>query len=407
MDRRQILKRGVGVLALAGGASWLPRLARAAQFSLPAGSIAEQLLEALPGKVPLIKKTYRPPNYETPISLLNEPYTPNNAFFVRYHLADIPEIEAASWKLRIDGPGAEGRAELTLDDLKTGFEKVEIAAVCQCSGNRRGYSDPHVPGVEWGNGAIGNAKWGGVRLKDVLKKLGLKKEALEVAFNGADGPVIDATPDFVKSVPVWKATDENTLIAFEMNGEALPHWNGYPARIVIPGWTATYWMKHIVGIQVLTEPLKSFWMNPAYRVPKQLFPLVQRFVSQEPFDAPTTPITEIVVNSLITNLEDGAQVKAGEPVEVKGIAWDGGYGIAEVAISVDGGQSWTPAELGSDLGRFAWRQWTYRFTPAKAGAVSVMPRARNNAGATQVDKLLFNGAGYHNNIVQQLSLQVA
>jgi DMSO/TMAO reductase YedYZ molybdopterin-dependent catalytic subunit len=191
-----------------------------------------------------------------------------------------------------------------------------------------------------------------------------------------------------------------------MNGAPLPHWNGFPARIIVPGWTATYWMKHIIDIQVLTEPLKNFWVNTAYRIPKSLFPIVQHFASQEPLDSPTTPITEIMVNSLITNLEDDAHVKAGKAVEVRGIAWDGGYGIAEVVLSVDEGASWTPAKLAADLGRFAWRQWTYTFTPAKAGATTVMVRARSNAGATQVDKLLFNSAGYHNNIVQKLSLQV-
>lgn len=407
MNRREILRGGAGMLTLVGGASCLPPLARAAQLSLPSGTVAEQVLEALPGKVALIKKTYRPPNYETPISDLNEPYTPNDAFFVRYHLADIPEVDLATWKVTIGGPGAEGQASLTLDDLKSGFERVEIAAVCQCSGERRGFSEPHVPGVEWGNGAIGNARWGGVRLRDVLERVSVRKEALEVAFHGADGPIVDATPDFVKSVPLWKAIDENTLIAFEMNGEPLPHWNGFPARIIVPGWTATYWMKHIVDIQVLSEPLSNFWVTTAYRIPKGLFPVVQRFVSQEPADSPTTPITEIMVNSLITNLEDDASIKAGQPAEIKGIAWDGGYGIAEVAVSTDNGMSWNRANLGADLGRFAWRQWTYAFTPASAGEATVMVRARNNAGATQVDKLLFNGAGYHNNLVQKLTLQVS
>ena len=406
MNRRKILKGGASVLAVAGGASWLPPLVRGAELSLPSGTVDEQALEALPGKLPLIKKTHRPPNYETPVSFLNEPYTPNNAFFVRYHLADIPELDSATWKVRIGGLGAGQQAELTLADLKNNYPKVELAAVCQCSGNRRGFSDPHVPGVEWGNGAIGNATWGGVRLKDVLDSVGLKKEAIEVSFNGADGPTLNKTPDFIKSVPVWKAIDENTLIAFEMNGAPLPHWNGSPARIIVPGWTATYWMKHVVDIQVLTEPLKNFWVNTAYRIPKSLFPIVQRFASQEPLDSPTTPITEIMVNSFITNLEDGAQVKAGQALEVRGIAWDGGYGIAEVVLSVDEGVSWTPARLATNLGRFAWRQWTCTFTPAKAGITTVMVRARNNAGATQVDKLLFNSAGYHNNIVQKLSLQV-
>jgi DMSO/TMAO reductase YedYZ molybdopterin-dependent catalytic subunit len=406
MNRREILQGGAGALALAGGAGWLPRLAGAVELALPEGTVAEQMLEALPGKVPLIKKTYRPPNYETPTSYFNEEFTPNNAFFVRYHIADIPEVDAATWKLQVGGPGAKSPAEFTLDELKTGFEKVEVAAVNQCSGNRRGFSTPHVPGVEWGAGAMGNAKWAGVRLKDLLDKVGLAEGTIEIGFDGADGPIVEQTPDFLKSIPVWKAMDENTLIAYEMNGEALPHWNGFPARLVVPGWTGTYWVKHLTQIQALNEPLKSFWMNPAYRVPRGLFPLVERFTTQEPANSPNTPITEIVVNSLITNLEAGAEVKAGQPVEVKGIAWDGGYGIVEVALSSDGGKAWAPATLGRDLGRFAWRQWTYALTAAQPGTITVMVRARNKAGQTQVESLLFNGAGYHNNLVQALELKV-
>jgi sulfite dehydrogenase len=149
MNRRQIVKAAAGMLALAEGTSSMPPLVRGAQLALPSGTLAEQVLEALPGKVPLIKKTYRPPNYETPIRFFTETYTPNNAFFVRYHLADIPEVDAVAWRLRIGGPGAERQVELALDDLKSAYEKVEIAAVCQCSGNRRGFSDPHVAGVEW------------------------------------------------------------------------------------------------------------------------------------------------------------------------------------------------------------------------------------------------------------------
>lgn len=406
MDRRAVLRGGAGMLALAGGAGLIPRLARAAELALPEGTVAEQVLEALPGKVPLIKKTYRPPNYETPISYFNEEFTPNNAFFVRYHIADIPEVDATTWKLQIGGPAAQSPAEFTLDDLKNGFEKVEVAAVNQCSGNRRGFSTPHVPGVEWGSGAIGNAKWAGVRLKDLLEKVGLAEDAIEVGLNGADGPILEETPDFLKSIPVWKATDENTLVAYEMNGEPLPHWNGFPARLVLPGWTGTYWVKHLTEIQALKEPLKSFWMSPAYRIPRALFPVVERFTTQEPTNSPNTPITEMVVNSLITNFEEGAEVKAGQPAEIKGIAWDGGYGITEVSVSTDGGNEWTPAALGRDLGRFAWRQWTYSLTPAQPGAITVMVRARNKQGQTQVEQLLFNGAGYHNNVVQALGLKV-
>ncbi|PTM87756.1 molybdopterin-dependent oxidoreductase [Mycoplana dimorpha] len=383
-----------------------PKLLLAADM-LPEGTTAIQTLEALPGKVPLIRKTSRPPNFETPVSFFNEAFTPNNAFFVRYHLADIPEVDASSWKLAVGGPAAGRQIEFTLDDLKKNFEQVEVAAVCQCSGNRRGFSEPHVPGVEWGSGAMGNARWSGVRLKDLLEKVGLADSAIEIAFDGADGPVYDKTPDFQKSIPAWKAMEENTLVAYEMNGEALPHWNGFPARLIVPGWTGTYWVKHLVGIKALAEALKVFWMNPAYRVPRALFPIIERFTSQEPPHSPSTPITEMVVNSMITNLTDGAETKAGQPIDLKGIAWDGGYGIVEVAISSDGGKSWTPATLGEDLGRFSWRQWSHQIAPQQQGSVTVMVRARNKMGQTQVDSLLFNGAGYQNNVVQTLRLTVA
>ena len=128
---------------------------------------------------------------------------------MRYHLADIPDVDVKTYKISVGGDGANGQAELTLDDLKK-MPAVEVVAVNQCSGNRRGLSKPHVAGVEWGYGAMGCARWKGARLKDVLDKVGLKKEAIEIAFNGADGPAIDKTPDFIKSLPVWKAMDDDT-----------------------------------------------------------------------------------------------------------------------------------------------------------------------------------------------------
>ena len=242
---------------------------------------------------------------------------------MRYHLADIPEVDAKTYKISVGGDGANGQAELTLDDLKK-MPAVEVVAVNQCSGNRRGLSKPHVAGVEWGYGAMGCARWKGARLKDILDKVGLKKEAIEISFNGADGPAIDKTPDFIKSIPAWKAIDDNTIIAYEMNGAPLPHFNGFPARLIVPGWTGTYWMKHLITINALTKPHGGFWMKPAYRIPVGKFPVVARFITQE--DATITPITEIVVNSLITSHRDGAKVKAGK-VTVSGMAWDGGYGI--------------------------------------------------------------------------------
>jgi DMSO/TMAO reductase YedYZ molybdopterin-dependent catalytic subunit len=177
---------------------------------------------------------------------------------------------------------------------------------------------PHVPGVQWGPGAMGNAVWRGVRLKDVLAKAGLRKEAIEIVVNGADGPVLDKTPDFVKSIPVWKALDENTIIAHQMNGQPLPHFNGFPARLIVPGWTATYWMKHLITIEAVTMPFGGFWMKSAYRIPTGKFPIVGHFLSQMT-DA-SEPITEMVVNSLIAFPANGEQVRVGQPVEIEGIA---------------------------------------------------------------------------------------
>lgn len=409
ITRRDVLKTAGSGLVLAGASPLLARSALAATGdlgpeALPPGTLAESALEALPGKRPLIRRTYRPPNYETPVPYFSDAYTPNDAFFVRYHLSDIPEVDVAKWQLKVGGEGAERPVTLTLDELRRGFEPVELAAVCQCAGNRRGLSDPHVPGVEWGYGAMGNAKWKGARLKDVLAKAGVKKEALEVAFDGADGPPMAGTPDFQKSLPVWKALDENTLIAYEMNGQPLPHWNGFPARLIVPGWTGTYWLKHLTDITVLSAPFKNFWMNTAYRIPIGKFPVIDRFTSQE--GGGTTPITEMVVNSLITNLKPGERVAAGKPLAVRGIAWDGGYGIRTVEVSTDAGKIWSEATLEADLGRFAWRRWRYSFTP-KAGSHTVTAKATNRAGATQTFELIWNGAGYHNNVVQRIPIRAA
>ena len=399
--RRSMLQTAVGGIALAGG-GLLGGLARA---GLPSGAIESGVLEALPGKQPLIKRSFRPPNYETPVAYFDDAITPNDRFFVRWHLANIPVIDAAAWRLSVGGEGATQEFALTLEQLKHDFEPVELVAVCQCSGNRRGLSDPHVPGVEWGYGAMGNARWKGARLKDILARAGLKKEAVEVAFNGSDTPPLEATPGFVKSIPAWKAVDDNTLLAYEMNGAPLPHWNGFPVRIVVPGWTATYWMKQVVNIRALTQPLKSFWVNTAYRIPKGKFPLVDRFVSQE--SETTTPITEMVVNSLITSVGEGQRYGVGRPLPVKGIAWDGGYGIRRVEVSLDEGRSWLGAELGADLGRYSFRPWQYAFTPRTKGRMSVMARASNAQGSTQVSELIFNGPGYHNNVMQRIGIEIA
>jgi hypothetical protein len=252
---------------------------------------------------------------------------------------------------------------------------------------------------------MGAAAWRGPRLKDVLAKAGLKQGVIEIVADGADGPVLATTPDFVKSLPLAKAMDENTIIALQMNGEPLPHFNGYPARLVVPGWTATYWVKHLTSLQAVNKPFDGFWMKGAYRIPTGMFPTLQRFASQE--NETNTPITEMVVNSVIVTPAEGARIRRGETVNVTGVAWDGGYGIGSVAVSVDGGMTWREASLGGDPGRFSFRPFSFRFTADAAGSHSILSRATNARGETQVDKLIFNPAGYHNNVVRPTSILVA
>jgi len=407
LTRRRLIRTAGAGLALAGSGLGL-EAARARGLDLPAG-LPEGIrsgatLDTLPGKKPLIKLTYRPPNYETPISYFRTAITPNDAFYVRYHLAGIPEVDAATWKLAVGGDGAERQIEITLDELRR-MPTTEVVAVNMCSGNRRGLFQPHVPGVEWGYGAMGCARWKGTRLKDILDKVGLKKEASEIVFDGADEPISDKTPDFVKSIPTWKAIEDSTIVAYEMNGQPLPHLNGFPARVIVPGWTGVYWMKHVTSIKAVTKPETGFWMSTAYRIPLGKFPLVARFTSQE--TAVNTPITEMVVNSLITSPADDSKVKVGAPVTIGGIAWDGGYGVNSVEVSTDGGKTWSAAMLGEDLGRFAFRTFSFDYVPKARGKQTVMARAINRIGQGQTTELIANPAGYHNNVVHHITLEAA
>jgi hypothetical protein len=209
----------------------------------------------------------------------------------------------------------------------------------------------------------------------------------------------------VKSIPTWKAIEDSTIVAYEMNRQPLPHLNGFPARMIVPGWTGVYWMKHVTSIKAVTKPESGFWMSTAYRIPLGKFPVVARFTSQE--TAVNTPITEMVVNSLITSPADDSKVKVGAPVAVGGIAWDGGYGVNSVEVSSDGGKTWAAAKLGEDLGRFAFRTFSFDYVPRTKGKQTVMARATNRIGQGQTTELIANPAGYHNNVVHHITLEAA
>jgi sulfite dehydrogenase len=404
MNRRELLA-GAGAAVLTAGSARAGEKPRWMSPQLPDGTREEAVLEALPGKRNLIRLAERPPNYETPIDAFRTAITPNEDFFVRYHLAGIPTMAALEgWSLHVGGDAAEHSIALSLDDLQKNFEQVEVVAVCQCSGNRRGLSSPHVAGVEWGYGAMGGATWSGPRLKDVLAKVGMKAGAAEVWLNGADGPVLPTTPDFRKSLPMDKALSDEVIIATSMNGQNLPHLNGYPARVIVPGWTATYWMKHVNDIQISTKPLDNFWMQKAYRVPAGMFPVDRPFPTQD--NQTTWPITDIVVNSLVAGPVEGTRLTT-RGFTVQGVAWDRGHGIRRVEVSLDGGKTWQDARLHNDLGPFAFRGFAFPTGQLPAGDYVISSRATNNNGEIQVEKLKFNPAGYHNNVPQQVAVTVA
>ena len=365
----------------------------------------ERPLVKYPQKRPLIRITTRPPQLETPFAVFNESLlTPNDAFFVRYHLAlnSPPNVDVEKFRVQIKG-NVKAPLALSLADLKSQFEPVEVVAVNQCSGNSRGFSQPRVPGGQMGHGAMGNARWKGVRLKDVLEKAGVGAGARQVTFNGLDAAFVAQTPDFVKALEVDQALDGEVMLAYEMNGEELPVLNGFPLRLVVPGHYGTYWIKHLHEITVIDEVFNGFWMNPAYRIPDNAS------ASVEPGTTPkkTVPINRNNVRSFITSLADGAQMKSGQPLEVKGIAFDGGYGIQQVLFSEDGGRNWREAELLKDLGKYSFRGWRINFTPMRTGAFELKAKATNRIGQSQPLEPLWNPAGYMRNVVETVRVTAA
>jgi len=398
IDRREWIRRA-GLAALASGLAPVKALGLD-RVTLPFDN-GERPLVKYPQKRPMIGLTSRPPQLETPFAIFNEGLiTPNNAFFVRYHLAGLPlAIDPDKFTLEIKGK-VERPLQLTLQDIKK-LPAVELVAVNQCSGNSRGFFSPRVAGGQLGNGAMGNARWRGVPLKAVLDRAGVQAGAKQVAFNGMDHPVSVKTPDFVKALDIEHASDGEVMLAYGMNGDDLPFLNGFPLRLVVPGYYGTYWVKHLNEITVIDTVFDGFWMKSAYRIPDTPCGCV------EPGIAPkaTVPINRFTVRSFITSLTDGARLKPGR-LTLKGVAFDGGRGIQEVAVSTDGGDSWTPARLGKDLGKYSFREWQLPVKLA-AGDHELKVRATNQAGDIQPMEPTWNPAGYLRNVVETTRVSVA
>ena len=219
-----------------------------------------------PGKNELILMTDRAPQLETSLRVFREDITPNGSFFIRWHLSQIlTRIDADTFRLYISG-AVNKELALSLTDLKTKFTPDSMIALAVCAGNSRSTFDPKVPGTQWKNGAMGNAKWKGVRLKDILAMAGLKPAAVDVSFQGLDKGALPGIPAFVKSLSVDRSLNGEVLIAYEMNGEPIPLLNGYPLKLVVPGWYATYWVGALSNITVLENKFMGFWMDKAYRI---------------------------------------------------------------------------------------------------------------------------------------------
>jgi sulfite dehydrogenase (cytochrome) subunit A len=357
-------------------------------------------LARFPDKDPLILLTDRPPQLETPLHYFRQDLTPNEAHFVRWHLSGVPTaVDLKTWRLEVAG-NVRTRLSLTLDDLKQKFEPVSLVAVNQCSGNARSLFQPRVPGGQWRFGAMSNARWTGARLKDLVERAGSRAGTVEISFAGLDKPTVAATPSFEKSLPLSTARNPDILVAYAMNDKPLPMLNGFPARLIVPGWYATYWVKSLSRITVRNSPLQNFWMDKAYRIPNN----PNATESPGKLDTNTVPINRMSVHSIFVAPEPGGAVTSGKEVQLEGLAMDSGRGIRKVEVSTDGGTNWSEAKLDRDLGNYSWRRWRSTWTPPRKGKYRLMVRATNNAGETQAVNQ-WNHSGYQRNVIEHMDVR--
>jgi DMSO/TMAO reductase YedYZ molybdopterin-dependent catalytic subunit len=340
----------------------------------------------------MIIRSAQPEDFEMPLDGFQSWLTPADRFFVRTHLYR-PNVDAAAWRLRVEGD-VQNPLALDMESLRK-LPRVELVSVLECAGNGRSFYRPTVAGAQWGYGAVGNARWAGVRLADVLRKAGLKPGARQVLFNGADVPM-GAVPDFLRTVEVPKALHPDTLLAFEMNGAPLPPPHGFPLRLVVPGWAGDSWVKWVTNIQVLDHDFDGFFMKTAYRRPP--YP-VEPGAAVDP--AILQPVTALRIKSVISSPLEGQRVGPG-PVTLRGAAWAGEPPVARVDVSTDNGRTWNSARLSGDRTRYGWRLWEAAWTPPPAGSYVLMARATDAKGETQPLAQEWNPSGYLWNVVHRV-----
>lgn len=370
-----------------------------------AGSVAHPLLNwaadetslAIPGKEGLIVRSYRFLDLETPVEYFNTWLTPAEHFFVRNHMHEPSTLDPAEWRLSISGE-VDKPYMLTLTELSK-LEKHSVVNTLECAGNGRAYHSPKVPGVQWQKGAVGTARFSGPRLRALLERAGVKPSGKHVMFRGLD-EVPGKVPPFIRSIPIEKATDSDTLVATHMNSAALPKHHGFPVRALVPGWIGAASCKWLTEIKVLEKEFEGNFMSPAYRMPNQP---VKPGETVKPED--THPVTALSVKSLISSPSDGATLKS-RALNIQGVAWAGEADIVRVEVSVDGGASWQKAQLAGDQARYAWRLWNFGWKAPNAGDFVIAARATDSQGRTQPSTPVWNPSGYLSNAVDQVRVHV-
>ncbi len=338
-----------------------------------------------------------PLNAETPASAFDQFLTPNDCFFVRSHIEPPPPERLEGWRLTVSGL-VDRPLNLGLEDLEA-FEPVTVSAVLQCSGNGRAYFEPKVGGVNWVRGAVGNAEWTGVRLREVLARAGFTGEARHLHMHAADLPTATEPYRFIRSIPIDKAIDPDTIIANTMNGEPLPYQHGGPLRLVVPGWFGNHWSKWLERLVLAVGEAPGHYMEDAYRVPQKPIEPGARI---DP--AQMIPVTSMPVKSLFALPETGERLPAGQN-EVVGVAWSGESRVERVEVAIDDEANWRPANFFGPETPHSWRQWKILWD-APPGRHVLRCRATDSAGNTQPDSIPWNPKGYLWNAVDRVEVDV-
>jgi len=397
MQRRDFLKTSIAASAAIVGTSLSAGITQQPNDTRAVSKMA------FPEKRPLITYSDRPPLLESPRSTFTKQLTPNDEFFVRWHLPDIPTyIDPDAYTIHIDGL-VEKELHISLKELKHDFEQVEVEAVLQCGGNSRSAFNPVAGGIQWGNGAMGSAVWKGVRLSDILNRAGLHKDAKYIGFNGKDNAAYYETPNFVRELEVEELND-HVIIAYEMNGEDLPYLNGYPLRLVIPGYYSDSWVKMLSNITVTNKYKSLFFMDVAYRVPDNE---CECETPEEKFKT-TKPITTMNVKSIIGYPENGMKVYHNSHIVVRGVAFDDGHGIKAVMISADNGKTWEESILKKASSRYGYTAFRFAYKPEKYGKLKIMAKAIDRLGNEQplAKDVKWNHGGYKYNGIDTVQVEV-